>query len=311
MICAVLLLAFVTSPVVRPEKMLPLLVFLQTGRLVRWPETEQPVPIPPAEEPQISVPEVSNPGIPITAEDLSCLSVTYGSSYRPELEPLLLQKLTWNLTDGEPAVLILHSHATESYTRQSGETYTESGNYRTLDTAYNMLSVGDAVAGILEAGGIRVIHDRTLHDYPSYQDAYHSSRKSVQQYLEENPSIRLVLDLHRDASGETGGELVTVGSVGGVRSAQLMMVVGTDENSGSHPLWRENLSLALKLTAVLERENPGLCRSLNLRAQRFNQDLSAGYLLVEVGAAGNTHTEAILAAEALARGILELAWGTS
>lgn len=172
-----------------------------------------------------------------------------------------------------------------------------------------MLSIGDAVGEILENGGIGVIHDRTLHDHPSYNDAYHSSRKSVQQYLQQYPSIRLILDLHRDASGGTGGQLVTVGSVGGVRSAQLMLVVGTDEKSGSHPLWRENLSLALKLTAVLERENPGLCRSVNLRAQRFNQDLSPGCLLVEVGAAGNTHAEALLAAQALARGILEIAEG--
>ena len=89
-----------------------------------------------------------------------------------------------------------------------------------------------------------------------------------------------------------------------------MMVVGTDDSGNYHPNWQENLSLALKLTAQLEQTNPGICRPIDLRAERFNMDLTAGSLLVEVGAAGNTHQEALIAANALAQSVLEIAKGT-
>ena len=80
---------------------------------------------------------------------------------------------------------------------------------------------------------------------------------------------------------------------------------------GRSPNWQENLSLGLKLQAVLQQKYPGICRPLTLRAQRFNQDLSPGALLIEVGAAGNTRREALTAMEALAEGILALAKGTT
>ena len=62
---------------------------------------------------------------------------------------------------------------------------------------------------------------------------------------------------------------------------------------------------------MLEQTDPGLTRPVNLRGERFNMDLTAGSLLIEVGGAGNTHAEALLAANALARGILALAKGTA
>ena len=105
--------------------------------------------------------------------------------------------------------------------------------------------------------------------------------------------------------------MVTVGSVGGQRSAQIMVVVGTDAGGNTHPNWKENLALGLKLTAILERSDPGVTRKVNLRSSRFNMDLTPGSLLIEVGAAGNTRAEALLAAQALARGIVALARGSS
>ena len=173
-----------------------------------------------------------------------------------------------------------------------------------------MLSIGDEVARLLEAGGIRVIHDRTVHDYPSYNDSYGNARWTIQRQLEEHPEICLVLDIHRDAADSTDGQLVTVGNIDGQRSAQLMMVVGTDTTGNYHPNWQENLSLALKLSAVLEQSDPGITRPISLREHRFNMDLTPGSLIVEIGAAGNTHAEAMLAAGALARGVLLLANGT-
>lgn len=295
----------------RDEGLLSLLVYLQTGRVVRYPQsvspTQQTVPASP------TVPVVTEPVLPaFSSEDLSLIGVNYGCNYRPDLESLLLSPLDWDLTGEEPTVLIVHTHATEGYAKQPDEDYVENLPYRTLDERYNMVSIGDEVARVLESGGIRVIHDRSFHDDPSYNDSYGNARASIENYLKQYPSIRMVLDIHRDASdGADGSQLVTVGTVGGQRSAQLMVVVGTDGTGNYHPNWQQNLALALKLTAVLEQTDPGVTRPVNLRSERFNMDLTAGSLLIEVGGAGNTHAEALLAANALARGILALAKGTA
>ena len=214
----------------------------------------------------------------------------------------------FSLRQEKPTVLILHTHTTESYTK-SREPYEESSDYRTLDENYNMLSIGAEVARQLEAGGIRVIQDRQLHDYPSYNGSYTHARKAIQALLSENPSIRLILDLHRDAADTPKGQLRTVAEVDGTRSAQLMLVVGSDASGRKHPDWERNLALALQLQTRLELLAPGITRPTVLRGQRFNQDLSTGALLVEVGAAGNTHAEALRAADVLAEAILSLADG--
>ena len=236
----------------------------------------------------------------------------YGCNYRPDLETLLLSPLDWNLYGDEPAVLILHTHATESYTPTEDAAYTPSGDRRTLEEAYNMLSIGDQVAAILEAGGISVLHDRTLHDYPSYNGSYVSARNTIAEYLQQYPSIRMVLDIHRDAATtDAGTHLTTSATVNGAPSSQLMVVIGTDSTGNYHPNWQTNLALALKLTAQWERLSPGITRPIYLRAERFNMDMTPGSLLIEVGASGDTHAQAIQAAKILAQGILDLAMGTS
>ncbi len=226
------------------------------------------------------------------------------SSREPDTAALLTEPLAWELGSGEPTVLILHTHATESYT-QKGEVYQESGAWRTLDEDYNMLAIGDRVARILEGAGIQVIHDRTLHDRPNYEGSYVASRKTVTQQLGDNPSVLLVLDIHRDAAERSYGQLRTNVMVDGQRCAQLMMVVGVN-----HEGYEENLSLALKLHAQLERQAPGITRPLQLRSARYNQDLSPGAIIVEVGAAGNTHREAQRAADQLGAALVALARGT-
>ena len=84
-----------------------------------------------------------------------------------------------------------------------------------------------------------------------------------------------------------------------------MIVLGTNYDT-----YEDNLSLGLKLQVQLERQAPGITRPLQLRASRFNQDLCPGALLVEVGAAGNTHGEALLAAQELAQAVIALAQGS-
>lgn len=231
------------------------------------------------------------------------MEVFYASAVSPDLSSLLARPLQWDLRSDAPSVLILHTHSTESYTH-NGEPYAEVSSWRTLDENYNMLSIGRRVGQLLSEAGIGVVQDRSLHDYPSYNGSYVHARNAIEDYLEAYPSIRLVLDLHRDASGGRD-QLRTLAQVDGSPSAQLMLVLGTN-----HENYEENLSLALKLHTQLERQSPGITRPLQLRSQRFNQDLSPGALLVEVGAAGNSHAEAMTAAEQLAQAIIALARGT-
>ena len=278
------------------------LVFFSSGRLVT--ETE-PIQVPETEPTQLQ----ETAAVPVFGQTEEAL-VQVNGNWDGDTLALLQAPLSWDLRAEVPTVLILHTHATESYENTEG--YEESSPYRTLEEDYNMLCVGEAVAQLLEEGGIRVIHDKTLHDYPVYNDAYQNARQTISSYLEEYPSICLVLDLHRDAAEDANGvqKRETV-EVEGNASARLMLVMGSDQGSLSHAQWQKNLSLAVKLQAQLEKTYPGLCRPIQLRASRYNQDLSTGALLVEVGTAGNTRQEALQAARYLAQGILALAGGAN
>lgn len=270
------------------------------------PTTVPAIPTTPTEPPQLPRP------ITFVAADMDYVKFRYASdcNYRAELQPLLLQPLQWQLALGEPTVLIIHSHGTESFTKEPGQDYRETTEYRTTDPAYNMIAVGEALANALRAQGISVIHDLQQHDAASYSGAYASSRKSVEAYLEAYPSIQLVLDLHRDAAlNADGTQVATSATVNGVRSAQIMLLAGTDSSYGYHPGWQENLALALKLQVLLEKANPGITRKTLLRGSVFNQDLCSGMLIVEVGTAGNTLQEALRAMPPLADAIVALQYG--
>lgn len=289
------------------------ILYMETGRKVMAFHSPQDVPG-----------EISPPGLTITLpqtdlapdravfspEDAEAVEVHSYCGYSVDPQALLAQSLSWDLTRDGPAVLILHSHGTESYTRT--EDYVESSSYRTLNENYNVVSVGERIAQVLEAGGVEVLHDKTLHDYPSYNASYNYARKSIEEYLKEYPSIRMVLDIHRDAVESSSGKQISYTvDVAGEKAAQVMLVVGTDAGGLKHPDWSDNMALAVKLHAQLEKNVPGICRPISFRTQRFNQDLSTGALIVEVGAAGNTRQEALLAGELVAQSILDLAYGST
>ena len=285
------------------------IIYLETGRIVRFSPSFPDATVFALESHAPDTPELT-PLPQFSPMDGAAVTVKSNADLEPDLQELISRPLNWDLTGEEPTVLILHTHGTESYTKQSGENYAESSAYRTLDKQYNMISLGDHLAQLLENGGVKVIHDRELHDYPSYSGSYAHARKSIAAYLKEYPSIRLVLDLHRDASGDNDNQMRTHATVNGKPSAQLMLVVGTNGTGLEHPDWEEILALGLKLHTQCQRISPGIMRYVNLRAQRFNQDLSPGALIVEIGAAGNTHAEALTATEVLAEAILSLAEGT-
>lgn len=281
-----------------------LLLYAGTGRVYCPQSTTAP------DQPEEPAPEASQaPAQPVySPEDAVLVSVTNYPGYDIDIPAMLSQPLNLDLMSTSPTVLIFHSHTCESYENTEG--YTASDPYRTRDARYNMISIGKHLAKCLQDKGIGVIHDTTVHDYPSYDDAYTLSRETVKKYLEEYPSISLVLDLHRDAYQDANGNQATdTVTVNGQEAARLMLVSGTDAGGYTHTAWRENLSVAVKLHAILEKKYPGLCRDLTMRSYYFNQDLSPGALLVEVGTAGDTRQNALYAAELLAEGIALLSNG--
>lgn len=325
LLCALILRLFgegvipKTAAVLNRPYIRDFLLYLETGQAVRSssipeelvyaPESPPPVqPLAPAEETAPSETVPTEPEMPkqlqIREEDASLLRLYNTSGLQVDVRSLLMKDLPqWD--GGQPLVLIYSTHSTESYT-QAGEHYAQSAAFRTLDEDFNMLSLGAALEGALEDRGIAVLRDGTVHDYPSYNAAYGHARGVIAEMVKANPSVRLVLDLHRDAAGSDDQQLRTLAQVAGAGSAQLMLVVGTDAGGLTHPDWQENLALALKLQVLLERQSPGITRPTCLRPQRFNQDLSPGCLLIEIGAAGNTRQEALTAIPVLAQAIAEL-----
>ncbi len=209
------------------------------------------------------------------------------------------------LSEGEgPKVLIVHTHGSEAYTMPQGQEYEPSGDCRTTDCGFNVVRVGDELASALEEAGIGVIHDPTLHDYPEYSGAYGRSLDAVEKLMAEYPTISLVLDVHRDAiSDADGSPYKVVSNVAGLNAAQMSFIIGTDGGGLPHDGWRENLKLAAALQQDLLDRFPTLMRPISVRNSRYNQHVSPGALLVEMGAAGNSLDEALLSARLLGQAI--------
>ena len=186
-----------------------------------------------------------------------------------------------------------------------GEEYVPSDDHRTLDERYNVVRVGDEIARVLEDAGVGVVHDRTLHDYPSYSGAYDRSLATVKNWREKYPSITYVFDVHRDALEGSDGEQYKLLCAEEPNAAQLEFVIGSDGGGTEHPLWRENLKLACAVQSTLLKGYPTLMRPITIRNSRYNQHVTTGTLLIEVGAAGNSLEEALNAARLFAQGFAE------
>lgn len=213
----------------------------------------------------------------------------------------------WDISGGEPLVLIYHTHATESFELEERDWYDSSFYGKTTERDKNIISVGDRICEQLDLAGIPYIHDTLVHDYPSYDDAYYSSREAVQAILEEYPSIRICLDVHRDGiEREDGTRIAPVAEIDGREAAQIMIISCADDGSGDLPDFRENFSFACALQSKLEGDNSGLTRPILFDTRFYNQDLSTGSLLIEVGSHGNTLTQAQYSGELIGRSLGEL-----
>ena len=188
----------------------------------------------------------------------------------------------------EPQVLIYHTHTTESFEPFVRENYDSEFNYRTTDETKNVIMVGDAIQAELEAQGIKVIHIRTIHDYPSYNGAYDRSRASIVPILEQYPSIKVALDIHRDAISAEGVAYQPYIEKDGKEAAQIMIISGCDDGTLDMPNYLKNFHFACALQQQLESDTPGLTRPILFDYRKYNQDLTNGSLLIEVGSHGST-----------------------
>lgn len=215
------------------------------------------------------------------------------SSDQLNAEKLLGQDLRINREAEGPAVLIYHTHSQEGYADSDGSadmTVVGLGNYLTtlLQDVY----------------GISVLHDTGQYDLPSRDNAYSKAEPAITKIVKENPSIQVVIDLHRDGVAE-GTRLVS--RVNGKDTAKIMFFNGLSRTTANgdisylpNPYIQDNLAFSLQMQVAAAELYPEFTRPIYLKGYRYNMHLCPKTLLVEVGAQTNTFAEAKNAMEPLA-----------
>lgn len=193
----------------------------------------------------------------------------------------------------DPLVLIVHTHGTESYLPEGVDYYNAAETFRSHEEDKTVVAVGTTLADKLNEIGIVTVHDTTMYDKDDFKSAYSKSKAAVMKILAQYPSIKYVIDLHRDAVFTSSGQnQKPLTELDGKKTAQLMFVVGTNEGGANHPNWKKNLTVATILQERINEDYPTLMRPICLRSASFNQQLSVGSMLLEVGSCGNTIEEA-------------------
>lgn len=224
-----------------------------------------------------------------------------------ELPPLQIEFDT-----PDPQVLIVHTHATESFEPYQRSYFDEDFPSRTQDPSHNMIAVGDVLAQTLANNGISVVHDGTLHDYPAYTGSYDRSEETIRATLKEYPSIKIVIDLHRDAIADADGtRIAPAAQIDSKSAAQFMIIAGCDDGRFNMPNYMENFKLAALLQNTAEEMYPGLARPVLFDYRNYNQHITTGSLLIEVGSHANSLDEALYTAELLGNSMACALWELS
>ena len=185
-----------------------------------------------------------------------------------------------------------------------GYEYEATGNYRTTDLNYSVARVGTELTNYLKEKGFNVTHNTTYHDYPAYSGSYARSLNTLEGLL-EGKNTQLVFDLHRDAVGSSNEYAPTI-KINDNYVAQIMFVIGTNGGGLEHPNWVQNLKIAVKIQEKANEMYPGLFRPIIIRNSRYNQHLTNGSSIIEVGATGNTMEECLISMKYLAKVMSEV-----
>lgn len=245
-----------------------------------------------------TVTEVDNSGVnPRSTDDFRGVRINNGTEYT-----LTGEMLEPNIEVNKSKVAIYHTHTCESYTPTEQYQYEASGSYRTIDLNYSVARVGDELTNQLESYNCKVIHDKTYHDYPSYNGSYSRSLVTAQNILNSEQDTDIIIDLHRDAiADETYAPKVKIGDE---YVSQLMFVIGSDGAGSEHKNWIQNLKFAIKVQQKANEMYPGLFKPIILRNSDYNQSVAKAACIIEVGSTGNTLEESMGAMKYLAK-ILE------
>lgn len=210
----------------------------------------------------------------------------------------------------QPSVLVYHTHTWEAYEMTDDAQYAPTETWRTMDENYNMIRVGEALCDALREEGFAVVHDKTAFEPPNLSSAYTRSLAMLEERMARGERYDYILDVHRDAySGPyNGANGVTLED--GEQAAYVMLLVGkgtgsTGSGFDARPDWPENLALAEEITQAMNALAPGITREVKVKSGRFNQHVSTGALLIEVGNNRNTLAEALAACPVIARSLAE------
>ena len=209
-----------------------------------------------------------------------------------------------DITVKKDNILIYHTHSCESYTPSEKYQYKKTGNFRTTDKNYSVIRVGNELEAQLKTYGYNVIHDESYHDYPSYTGSYANSLKTITKLLDENKNTDVVIDLHRDAIGDS--TYAPTVKIGEEYAAQLMFVIGGNEGSIKHETWAQNLKFAIKVQEKANELYPGLFKPIILRGTTYNQHVTKAATIIEVGATGNTLDQTLVSMKYLAKVLSEV-----
>ena len=226
----------------------------------------------------------------------------------PDFEALLMLGADLHVPrSNEPLVLIYHTHTSESYLLSDNGSFWNAYDTHTDEADRNMIRIGDAMKTVLENAGIGVIHDTSVYD-ADYNGAYARSRDGIEKILAENPSVQIVLDVHRDAfyySDTERGKPVTV--IDGRKAAQAMIISGAEEGQiADFSDWEYNLRFALELQNTASEMYETLMRPLYFCQRKYNMDICKNALLLEIGTDANTLDEALYSATLCANALVKV-----
>lgn len=215
------------------------------------------------------------------------------TGYTIDTAKLINESLNFKVSKTQPSVLIVHTHTSECYQPVDAPDFEASDSHRTQNPKYSVVRVGEEFKKGLESEGITAIHDTTVHDYPSYNGSYINAMKTIQRRLSENPSIKMVIDIHRDAVEANGSVYKYSTTIDERPSAQVMILTGSDANGIENPNWLENLKFSLKYQRRMNLLYPSITRPVSLVKERYNTHLTTGSIILEIGTTGNTLEEAV------------------